>query len=101
MLLKPTIRVPFTCSAPNRLDVSTIGSPIVFQTAPPQPASNARTIGSPVWVGGARASQNGLGLRMPANEMDRSAMGGAPKYAGAEPARVSGSRARAGGDWRA
>src|SRR5579863_2549876 len=38
-----------------------IGSPMVFQTAPPQPASNARMIISPVLVGGADASQNGLG----------------------------------------
>jgi hypothetical protein len=75
MLLKPTMRVPFTCNAPNRLDVSTIGSPSVFHTAPPQPMSNARMICSPVLVGGALASQNGLGLLMPANEMDRSAMG--------------------------
>src|SRR5262245_6162801 len=75
MLLKPTMRVPFTCSAPKRLEVSTIGSPSVFHTAPPQPASNARMICSPVFVGGALASQNGLGLEMPANEMLRSAMG--------------------------
>src|SRR5437762_4540194 len=75
MLLKPTMRVPFTCSAPKRLEVSTIGSPSVFHTAPPQPASNARMICSPVFVGGALASQKGLGLLMPANEVDRSAMG--------------------------
>src|SRR6266478_436855 len=37
-----------------------IGSPIVFQTAPPQPASNARIICSPEFVGGADASQKGL-----------------------------------------
>src|SRR5262245_29309167 len=74
MLLKPTMREPFTCKAPKRLDVSTIGSPSVFHTAPPQPMSNARMICSPVFVGGALASQNGLGLLMPANEMDRSAM---------------------------
>src|SRR5215472_18007190 len=82
MLLKPTMRVPFTCSAPNRLDVSTIGSPSVFHTAPPQPMSNARMICSPVFVGGALASQNGLGLLMPANEIDRSAMGDSPAAAG-------------------
>src|SRR5262249_6870742 len=78
MLLKPTMRVPFTCSAPKRLEVSTIGSPSVFHTAPPQPASNARMICSPVFVGGALASQKGLGLRMPANEIDRSAMSRGP-----------------------
>src|SRR5437899_8198095 len=85
ILLKPTMRVPFTCSAPKRLDVSTIGSPSVFHTAPPQPASNARMICSPVLVGGALASQNGLGLLMPANEIDRSAMGLIPTGAGAGP----------------
>src|SRR6202167_5600319 len=42
-----------------------IGSPMVFHTAPPQPASNARMICSPQLVGGADASQNGLGDRMP------------------------------------
>src|SRR5262249_50752702 len=90
MLLKPTMRVPFTCSAPNRLDVSTIGSPSVFHTAPPQPMSNARMICSPVFVGGALASQNGLGLLMPANEIDRSAMGVHRMR------QVRGSRARSG-----
>src|SRR3954469_21169444 len=35
-------------------------------------------IWSPVLVGGALASQNGLGLVMPAKLMDRSAMSGAP-----------------------
>ncbi len=39
----------------------TIGSPNVFQTAPPQPASNARMTCSPQLVGGPDASQNGLG----------------------------------------
>src|ERR1700722_7061072 len=42
-----------------------MGSPMVFHTAPPQPASNARMICSPQLVGGAEASQNGLGDRMP------------------------------------
>src|ERR1700743_2067822 len=42
-------------------------SPIVFHTAPPQPASNARMICSPQLVGGADASQNGFIQRMPAN----------------------------------
>ena len=44
----------------------TIGSPMVFQTAPPQPASKARMICSPQLVGGADASQKGFGERMPA-----------------------------------
>src|ERR1700728_3473095 len=43
-----------------------MGSPIVFHTAPPQPASNARMICSPIFVGGADASQNGFGERIPA-----------------------------------
>src|SRR3954451_17567012 len=37
---------------------------MVFHTAPPQPASNARIICSPPLVGGAEASQNGLGASM-------------------------------------
>src|SRR5688500_11194574 len=51
-----------------------IGSPSVFQTAPPQPASNARITCSPLFAGGADASQNGFGLLMPAKSMLRSAM---------------------------
>src|SRR5208282_279838 len=43
-----------------------MGSPIVFHTAPPQPASKARIICSPQFVGGAEASQNGLGDLIPA-----------------------------------
>src|ERR1700752_4985393 len=39
---------------------------MVFQTAPPQPASKARMTCSPVLVGGADASQKGLGEAMPA-----------------------------------
>src|ERR1700689_4480212 len=41
-----------------------MGSPMVFPTAPPQPASKARMICSPQLVGGAEASQKGLGLLM-------------------------------------
>src|SRR5882672_2402561 len=52
-----------------------IGSPRVFHTAPPQPASKARRTWSPVLVGGADASQKGLGARMPARSIDRSAIG--------------------------
>src|SRR5580698_6722335 len=47
---------------------------MVFHTAPPQPASNARCTCAPELVGGADASQKGLGDRMPANWMLRSAM---------------------------
>ena len=42
-----------------------MGSPMVFHTAPPQPASKARMICSPQLVGGAEASQKGLGHWMP------------------------------------
>src|SRR5487761_2101100 len=38
---------------------------MVFHTAPPQPASKARMICSPQLVGGAEASQKGLGELMP------------------------------------
>src|ERR1700675_2009083 len=47
---------------------------MVFQTAPPQPASNARCICAPELVGGAEASQKGLGERIPAKFVLRSAM---------------------------
>src|SRR5271166_1465704 len=51
---------------------------MVFHTAPPQPASKARMICSPQLVGGAEASQNGLGeLIPPANpRMLRSGISG-------------------------
>src|ERR1700753_3706092 len=42
-----------------------MGSPMVFHTAPPQPASNALMICSPQLVGGADASQKGLRQGMP------------------------------------
>src|SRR5438132_3215836 len=52
-----------------------MGSPSVFQTAPPQPASNARMTCSPQLAGGPEASQNGFGQRMPpAKTVVRSAM---------------------------
>src|SRR5690349_19422696 len=51
-----------------------MGSPMVFQTAPPQPASKARMTCSPQLVGGPEASQKGLGQRMPAKLVVRSAM---------------------------
>src|SRR5258708_20492327 len=52
-----------------------MGSPSVFQTAPPQPASNARITWSPQLAGGPDASQNGFGQRMPfAKFVVRSAM---------------------------
>src|SRR5689334_2314240 len=46
---------------------------MVFHTAPPQPASNARITCSPQFVGGALASQKGFGQRMPAKFVVRSA----------------------------
>src|SRR4029453_7743609 len=51
-----------------------MGSPMVFQMAPPQPASKARMTCSPQLVGGPEASQKGLGQRMPAKLVVRSAM---------------------------
>src|SRR5580704_5180487 len=52
-----------------------MGSPSVFHTAPPHPASKARITCSPQLAGGPDASQNGFGQRMPpANTVVRSAM---------------------------
>src|ERR1700761_66591 len=48
-----------------------MGSPMVFQTAPPQPASKARITCSPQLVGGAEASQKGLRHLMPAKVVSR------------------------------
>ena len=42
-----------------------MGSPMVFQTAPPQPASKARITWPPVLVGGPEASQKGFGELRP------------------------------------
>src|SRR5579872_4233497 len=49
-------------------------SPNVFHTTPPQPDLKARTTLYSLSVGGAEASQNGLGERMPAKVVARSAM---------------------------
>src|SRR5258707_173719 len=46
---------------------------MVFHTAPPQPASNARCTCIPELLGGADASQKGFGDRIPAKLMFRSA----------------------------
>jgi hypothetical protein len=51
-----------------------MGSPIVFQTAPLHPASNARITWPPVFVGGPDASQKGLGDFNPQKFTVRSAM---------------------------
>src|SRR6516162_3963391 len=45
---------------------------MVFQTAPPQPASKARRTWYSELVGGPDASQNGLGALTPQNSMLRS-----------------------------
>src|SRR5690349_17768872 len=60
---------------------------MVFQTAPPHPASKARWTWAPELLGGADASQYGLGERMPANSMLRSATTRHP-LSGAVPAHV-------------
>src|SRR5579871_3845970 len=52
-----------------------MGSPIVFHTAPPQPASKARMICSPQLVGGADASQKGLRHLMPQKVVSRVGLG--------------------------
>ena len=51
-----------------------MGSPMVFHTTPPHPASKARWHWYPVLEGGAEATQNGFGDLMPAKLMDRSAI---------------------------
>src|SRR5207248_1623974 len=66
MLFKPIIRVPLISTDEYRDDTLMIGSPMVFHTAPPHPASKARITWSPVLVGGADASQNGFGDLIPA-----------------------------------
>ena len=49
-------------------------SPSVFQTTPPQPASKARRTLYSLSVGGAEASQNGFGERIPTKSLRRSAI---------------------------
>src|SRR5512140_2667850 len=68
------MRCPFQSTDEYRDETLTIGSPMVFHTAPPQPASKARITCSPQLVGGPEASQKGLGQRMPAKMVFRSAM---------------------------
>src|SRR5580704_9592401 len=51
-----------------------MGSPIVFQTAPPQPASKARITWPAVFVGGPEASQKGFGEVNPQKLVFRSAI---------------------------
>jgi hypothetical protein len=61
-------------TAPYLLETFTTGTPSVFQTAPPQPVSNAFIIWYPELVGGAEASQNGLGDFIPAKFVKRLAI---------------------------
>src|ERR1700691_4013890 len=67
MLLKPIMRRPSPSREEWRGLTLVIGSPMVFHTAPPQPASKARMICSPRLVGGADASQKGFRHGMPQN----------------------------------
>src|SRR5260370_24282293 len=67
-----------------------MGSPIVFQTAPPQPASNARMTCPAVFVGGPEASQNGFGLVIPANLTVKSAMFTSTPFCSDRPIRLYG-----------
>src|SRR5438067_6631125 len=70
-----------------------MGSPMVFQTAPPQPASKARRTWSAQFAGGPEASQNGLGdWILPAKRILRSAI------LSLQPIRDSDGRALAPGD---
>ena len=75
MLDRPTMRRPPISSEPSLEVTLVIGSPTVFQTTPPHPASNARATISPVFVIGQEASQNGFGPRMPAMSVKRSTPG--------------------------
>src|SRR5690242_11544318 len=75
MLLRPIMRWPFQSTEEYRDETLTIGSPMVFHTAPPHPASRARITWSPQFAGGPDASQNGFGQRIPAKLVVRSAMG--------------------------
>src|ERR1700726_1941224 len=75
MLLNPIILCPAQLIHEYRELTFVIGSPIVFQTAPPQPASNARITCSPQFVGGADASQNGLRHGIPQNVVSSVGLG--------------------------
>src|SRR5580698_10596997 len=75
MLLKPIMRRPSQSIEEYRELTLVMGSPMVFQTAPPQPASKARMICSPQLVGGADASQKGLRHLMPAKVVSRVVLG--------------------------
>jgi hypothetical protein len=65
ILLKPITRAPLKSTAEYRDETFFTWLPNVFQTTPPQPASNARNTFIFLSVGGALASQKGLGDLMP------------------------------------
>src|SRR5260221_6365199 len=71
-LLIASIFCPPKCHAPYRFETFNTGAPIVFPPAPPHPASNARCTCMPEFAGGADASQNGFGERIPAKLIRRS-----------------------------
>jgi hypothetical protein len=74
ILFKPIIRkAPWSIEA-SLDETLTIGSPNVFQTAPPHPASKALSIIEPIFVGGAEANQKGFGDLIPAKFMLKSAI---------------------------
>src|SRR5215471_4428105 len=66
ILLKPIMRRPSQSMEEYRELTFVMGSPMVFHTAPPHPASKARITCSPQFVGGADASQNGFRHLIPA-----------------------------------
>ena len=74
------LRVPPSSSRRNFVlgprTLCTWCKPMVLVTTPPQPASKARRMLDSDSVGGAEASMNGLGKRMPVNVVERSAMRG-------------------------
>src|SRR4029077_18966910 len=76
ILFRPIMRWRFQSTDEYRDETLTIGSPKVFQTAPPQPASKARITCSPQFAGGPDASPNGFGERIPAKLTEMSGMGG-------------------------
>src|ERR1700712_4923906 len=75
ILLNPIMRWPAQSIDEKRGETFATGAPIVFHTAPPQPASKARMICSPQLVGGAEASQKGLIHWMPAKVLAKVGLG--------------------------
>src|SRR5215471_19574054 len=74
ILLNPIARPPLKSTAEYRDEMFLICVPSVFQTTPPQPASNARITLYFLSVGGALANQNGLGDLIPRKSHDKSAI---------------------------